>query len=108
MLARLMRELGGNNQCRDASGERRWRKAAEVLPAIEHRHRTFANQELCGRTHQGRVGIVVEASCYAKTPREQDRKRDLVELGRGPVRCAVEKPVLIPTAIGSLVDLEVT
>ena len=49
---------------------------------------------------------MVEAAGDPEPPREEDRKRDLVELGRDPVRGPVEGPVLIPASIASLIRLE--
>src|SRR5260370_322106 len=44
----------------------------------------------------------------AKAPGEKYRQRHLVELGRRPVRGAVQIPVLVPAPIGTLARLQVT
>jgi len=50
---------------------------------------------------------VVQESGYTEAPGEKDGQRDLVELGRGPVRRAVDKPVLKPTTVRTLPRLQV-
>ena len=102
-----MSELRRHDERCDASGERRRRQATRVFPAVESRQRPLANDVLRRRTHHRRVRIVVETACDPEPPSEQDRKRDLVELGRHPVRRAVESPVLIPASVASLLRLKV-
>ena len=105
MLASLVRKFGRHYQRGDAGCERGRRKSAEILPAVELRERPFADDELRRSPDHDRVRVVVEAVRDAQPPREQDWKRDLVELCRGPVRRPIEKPVLIPATIRALARL---
>ena len=107
VLARVTRELRSDDQCSDARGDGRRGQTARILPPIELRERTLANDELRSGSHHRRVGVVVEAARHAQPPREKDRQCDLVELGRLPVRGPVHEPVLVPGTIGPLVLLEV-
>ncbi len=50
---------------------------------------------------------MIQAVRDSEAPCEKNRKGHLVELGRGPVRRSVEKPVLIPTAVWALAGLKV-
>src|SRR5437588_4786454 len=107
MLTGFVRKFGGHDEGGDARCERRRRQATEILPAVELRQRTLADDELGGGTHHDRVGVVVEAARDAEAPGQQDGKGDLVELGRRPVRGAIHEPVLKPGAVGSLAGLQV-
>src|SRR6185312_650193 len=107
MLARVVRKLSRDDERGDTRRERRWRKPTEVLPPIELRLGTLADDELRRRPDHDRKRIVVEASRHPEPPREQDRQRDLVQLGRGPVRRAIDEPVLEPRAIRALARFEV-
>ena len=105
MLACVGGELRGDDEGRDARAERRRREPACILPSIELSQRPFADEELGRGLDHRRVRVVVETSGDAEPPREQDGQRDLVELGRLPVRRAIERPVLIPAAVRALARL---
>src|SRR5438477_954968 len=107
MLTGLVRKFGRHDEGGDARCERRRRQAAEILPAVELRLRTLADDELGGWTDHDRIRVVVEAARDAETPGQQDGKRHLVELGRRPVRGPIHEPVLKPGAVGSLAGLQV-
>jgi len=108
MLTRIIRELRRDDERRYAGREGRRGEPTRVLPSVELRGRTVADDELRRRSHHRRVGVVVEASGDAESPRKEDGQGDLVELGRLPMRSAVEKPVLIPASVGALLRLEVS
>src|ERR1700682_3810390 len=50
---------------------------------------------------------MVQAPGHPQPPREKNGQRDLVELGRSPVRRPIDEPVLKPTAVTALAGLEV-
>ena len=50
---------------------------------------------------------MVQAAGHTQAPCKEYREGNLVELGRLPVGCAIELPVLVPAAIRSLVRLKV-
>ena len=105
MLAGVVRELRGHYQGRNTRRKRRRRQASGIFPAIEGGQWSFPDDVLRRGPNHRRVRIVVETACDPEPPSEQDRKRDLVELGRHPVRRAVEGPVLIPASVTSLLSL---
>ncbi len=49
---------------------------------------------------------MVETARDTEPPRQEDRKGDLVELGRRPVRGPIHEPVLEPGAVGTLARLQ--
>src|SRR5260370_1321738 len=102
VFAGLVRELSRHDEGGDACRQGRRREAAEILPAVELCERTLADDELRGGPDHDRERVVVEAARYSQAPGEQDGQRDLVELGRSPVRGTVHEPVLEPRAVAAL------
>src|SRR6266851_3513422 len=102
VLAGLVRKLRRDDQGGDARGQCGGRQAAEILPTVELRERTLADDELRRGAHHHWIRVVVEAARDAQPPRQQDGQRDLVELCGCPVRRSVREPVLEPRTVCAL------
>ena len=83
----------------------------EYPPASSHRllpRRGAVEDQVARRLHHHRVGVKPpEATEPPEAPREQDGKRDLVELDSLPVRLAVDPEILGETAVRVLADGQV-
>src|SRR6266568_4824773 len=94
MLTGIIRELRGNDECRYAGGESRRRKATRVLPPVELRERTLADDERRRRASTrggwagppGRARSTANAECRRETSSDTSLRQDAAATGGGETR----------------------